>query len=177
MNDSIHHSIDPEDMQRRRFLKRAVGILSVPLAAVFGYPLVAALVGSIYRKSPLAFSKTPGFTAAPEGQPIELSFDYVKTDAYLRQDVVEDVWVIKHSPVKATVFSPICPHMGCRYNWHSKMQEFICPCHGSVFSVTGKVLGGPSPRPLDTLSYKIEGGTLYVEWERFEPGIAEKVRI
>jgi Rieske Fe-S protein len=67
--------------------------------------------------------------------------------------------------------------LGCRTNWHPELQKFICPCHNSIFSITGKVLGGPSPRPLDTLSHKVEEGTLYVQWEQFETGIPEKVRI
>lgn len=177
MNGPTPESEKPEALRRRTFLARACGILAAPLAAVIGYPLVASLVGTIYRKSILQFSKTPGFPGAPDGQPAELSFPYIKTDAYLRTQTTEQVWVIKHTPTNATVFSPICPHMGCRYNWHPRLQKFICPCHGSIFSITGKVLGGPAPRPLDTLPHKIENDTLYVEWERFEPGIPEKVRI
>ena len=177
MNGSTAESEGPVELGRRRFLARACGILAAPLAAVIGYPLVASLVGTIYRKSKLHYSKTPGFTSAPEGRPVELSFTYIKTDAYLRTESTEAVWVIKQTPSEATVFSPLCPHMGCRYEWHPRLQKFICPCHGSIFSITGKVLGGPAPRPLDTLPHKIEDGTLHVEWERFEPGIFEKVRI
>jgi quinol-cytochrome oxidoreductase complex cytochrome b subunit len=39
----------------------------------------------------------------------------------------------------------------------------------------GNVLGGPSPRPLDTLPGKIEDGILYVQWEQFRVGAPEKV--
>jgi len=127
-----------------------------------GYPLVASLVGPIYRESKLQFAKTPGFADAPQGQPAKLEFTNVVTDAYLRTETSQEVWVIKHSPTEATVFSPICPHMGCRSNWNAESKKFICPCHGSIFSITGKVEGGPSPRALDTLTYKIENGALYV---------------
>jgi menaquinol-cytochrome c reductase iron-sulfur subunit len=155
----------------------ACGILAAPLAVVIGYPLAASLVGTIYRKSKLQFSKTPGFDGAPQGQPIKLSFTDVETDAYLRTATSQEVWVVKHSSSEATVFSPICPHMGCRSNWHPELKKFVCPCHGSVFSIDGKVEGGPSPRSLDTLSNKIEEGALYVQWEQFETGIATKVRV
>jgi Rieske Fe-S protein len=164
-------------MGRRKFLVCACGILAAPLAVAVGYPLVASLVGPIYRESKLQFSKAPGFADAPQGQPIQLTFTDVETDAYLRTETGGAVWVIKHSPTEATVFSPICPHMGCRSNWHPELKKFICPCHNSIFSITGKVEGGPSPRALDTLSHKIEGGALYVQWERFETGIAKKIRI
>jgi Rieske Fe-S protein len=39
------------------------------------------------------------------------------------------------------------------------------------------VISGPAPRPLDTLSHKIENGKLYVEWERFRVGVSGKVRV
>jgi menaquinol-cytochrome c reductase iron-sulfur subunit len=166
-----------EATERRRFLAQAVGILAAPIAVVLGWPLVASVIGPMYRKSRAYYSKVAGFDAAPLGQPIALQFPYEKTDAYLREDVMQDVWVVKHAPGEATVFSPICPHMGCRFNWHPQRQAFVCPCHGSIFSVTGRVLGGPAPRPLDTLPHRIEGDTLWVEWERFEPGIPGKVVI
>lgn len=177
MNGWTPDSVTPEEMGRRKFLVRACGIVAAPLAVVIGYPLVASLVGTIYRRSKLLFSKTSGFSNAPQGQPIKLNFPYVETDAYLRTETSEEVWVIKQSPSEATVFSPICPHMGCRTDWHPGLKKFICPCHNSIFSITGKVESGPSPRALDTLSHKIENGALYVQWEHFETGTAKKIRI
>jgi menaquinol-cytochrome c reductase iron-sulfur subunit len=177
MNGSTPESETPEEVGRRKFLVCACAILAAPLAVVIGYPMATTLVGTIYRKSKLQFSKTSGFSSAPQGQPIKLNFTYVETDAYLRTQTSEDVWVIKDAASKVTVFSPVCPHMGCRYNWNPEMKKFICPCHGSVFSSTGKVLAGPSPRPLDTLPHKIEDGVLYVEWEQFKTGASDKVRV
>jgi hypothetical protein len=96
MNSASLESETPEDMGRRKFLMCACGILSAPLAVAIGYPLAASLVGTIYRKSKLQFSKTAGFSGAPQGQPIKLNFTYVETDAYLRTETSEEVWVIKH---------------------------------------------------------------------------------
>lgn len=177
MNGSAPESETPYAMRRRKFLMCACGIVAAPLAMVIGYPLAASLVGTIYRQSKLQFSKASGFASAPQGQPVKLNFTDVETDAYLRTETSEAVWVIKHSPAKATVFSPVCPHMGCRSNWNPEMKKFICPCHGSIFSITGAVEGGPAPRAMDTLSHKIENGVLYVQWERFETGVAKKIRI
>lgn len=165
------------EIARRTFLARATGILTLPLTLVIATPLVGSLVGPIYRKAKARFASVPGFEGVSIGEPADLRFPYTKTDAYLVEHVVEDAWVIKHSATSATVFSPICPHMGCRYEWDGGTQQFVCPCHGSVFSITGEVLAGPAPRPLDTLPYKIENGALEVKWERFEPGIAKKVRM
>jgi Rieske Fe-S protein len=42
-----------------------------------------------------------------------------------------------------------CTHLGCTVNWKDEDNAFLCPCHDAKFDVTGKVLGGPPPRPLD----------------------------
>ncbi len=45
--------------------------------------------------------------------------------------------------------SNVCTHLGCivaAVDW-----GFQCPCHGSKFDKSGKVIGGPAPRPLPWL--------------------------
>jgi Rieske Fe-S protein len=177
MDDAPLMTGDPDENGRRRFLACACGIMAAPLAVVTACPLAAALVGTIYRKPPLQFSKASGFAEAPIGQPVKVSFTHEEVDAYLRSQTSDTAWVIKQGPTAATVFSPICPHMGCRSDWNPAAKAFVCPCHNSVFSISGEVVGGPSPRPLDTLSHKIEDGALYIQWERFATGISDKVRI
>jgi menaquinol-cytochrome c reductase iron-sulfur subunit len=98
-------------------------------------------------------------------------------DAYRHETTVHSVWVVKRSPDEVTVFSPICTHLGCYFKWDAGTGHFECPCHGSVFSMDGKVLGGPAPRPLDTLPAKIENGVLLISWEQFKVGIQEKVPV
>ena len=37
-----------------------------------------------------------------------------------------------------------CPHLGCNLFFNEKEKTWDCPCHGSRFSVDGKVIDGPS---------------------------------
>jgi len=56
-----------------------------------------------------------------------------------------------------------CTHLGCTVNWRADEQQFVCPCHASVFDATGGVLTAPAPRPLDTYEISIENRTIMVD--------------
>ena len=39
---------------------------------------------------------------------------------------------------------PRCPHLGCKLKWNPTEHSWDCPCHGSRFSDSGKLLDGPA---------------------------------
>jgi len=174
---SLQQDIGEKDSARRRFFKAAVGVLTSLATVALAAPLVATLIGPMYRRQKVGFASVGRLDALPQGEPVNLTFSYQSEEAYMRQTSLQDVWVVKHSPTEVTVFSPICTHLGCHLGWDAQERQFRCPCHGSVFSMEGKVLAGPAPRPLDTLPSRIENGELLVEWERFEPGVRQKVQV
>ena len=42
-----------------------------------------------------------------------------------------------------------CTHLGCTLNYDPVSQRFRCPCHGSVFDLSGERLAGPARKPLE----------------------------
>ncbi|MDR0704940.1 MAG: Rieske 2Fe-2S domain-containing protein [Planctomycetaceae bacterium] len=81
-----------------------------------------------------------------------------------------------------SAFHSLCPHAGCMIQIGTKKnpqtgndeEMFYCPCHAAHFDLNGKRLDGVSPRDLDSLEVKIENGKVFVKFENFTFGIAEK---
>ena len=70
--------------------------------------------------------------------------------------------MVKQADNSVVAYGPQCTHLGCAYHWDDGKTEFLCPCHNSLFSLDGKVISGPAPRPLDRYETKIEGNKLLV---------------
>ena len=59
--------------------------------------------------------------------------------------------------------SAVCTHLGCLVHWKDKGEPGMkmgdnlhCACHDAFFDLkTGKVLGGPAPRPLQVFPVKV----------------------
>jgi len=42
----------------------------------------------------------------------------------------------------------VCTHLGCVVPWNQAEKKYKCPCHGSQYDGTGKVVRGPAPLSL-----------------------------
>jgi cytochrome b6-f complex iron-sulfur subunit len=59
-----------------------------------------------------------------------------------------------------------CTHLGCTVPWVEADRQFACPCHASVFDITGEVLSPPADRALDMFAVRIENGVVKVDLSR-----------
>jgi len=77
-----------------------------------------------------------------------------------------DRMIVVNGASGVAVFSSTCPHLGCRIN-RTEGTELVCPCHGSRFSLQGKVAHGPSMRGLRALPFELDraNGVLRVTLE------------
>lgn len=165
------------DGGRRRVLKLGLGALGLGLVAVPGVPALGFMTHPMSagtggtRGAFLPAGKRAGFGAAPVR--VDLYAD--KVDAWNKTPNVKlgSCWVLERDG-KLTAFSTVCPHLGCAVDFDAGAQKFKCPCHRSDFGLDGSVETGPSPRPLDTLEVKEEGGLVAIRLERFRLGVAQK---
>lgn len=177
MGDDLNpQTIEQAESARRSFLKWLLGAIVFINGLVVGAPYLRVIFSRAKIKKS-EWTEVAALSSLPIGRPKDLKFMVPTEDAYLRGTALRSVWAIRHSQQDITIFSPICPHLGCYYKWDEQTASFECPCHASVYDINGRVLGGPAPRPLDTLPYKIENGMVYVQWEQFKVGTPEKIRI
>lgn len=45
---------------------------------------------------------------------------------------------------KVYLVSVRCPHLGCALAWNPEERSWDCPCHGSRFDYTGRLISGPA---------------------------------
>lgn len=59
--------------------------------------------------------------------------------------------------------SSVCTHQGCEVSYNSSAGNLPCPCHGSLFSISGSVLNGPADAPLTSYPIEQEGDILKID--------------
>ena len=60
--------------------------------------------------------------------------------------------------------SLVCTHLGCIVTYNDSDERFDCPCHGSKFTLEGKVTKAPAPRSLDWFQVtQLPSGQLMVD--------------
>ena len=94
------------------------------------------------------------------GAPVAMVFRRNRVDGWKIYSEKGTAWVVKQASGGITAFGPQCTHLGCAYHWDERKNEFLCPCHNSLFAVDGSVVSGPAPRPLDRYDTRMQGNTL-----------------
>lgn len=99
------------------------------------------------------------FLAACGSEPSE---EVAKTQVPVGSAVILDRFIIAQPTAGNFVaYSAVCPHQGSKITQVLDDGSVRCPAHGSVFDVaSGKVLSGPSDKPLTTATLTEEGDTL-----------------
>ncbi len=137
---------------RRSFLKKLwIGLGIVALAEMLG--VIAAY---LWPKKQKADAETPGkiITAGAAEK-----FEKDSVTAFRRGQF----YLICLDDGGFMALSRKCTHLGCTVPWVASEKKFICPCHSSVFDISGAVVKSPAPRPLDMFAVMIENGIVKVD--------------
>lgn len=122
--------------------------------------------------------RTVALDQLPEGKPRKVQLVSDVRDAWkLEKDAtLGAVWLVRNGDA-VRALAVVCPHLGCSIGPDASGQGFACPCHDSSFDIDGKRRDGPSPRDMDVLATRVEGGIVSVDFRRFRQGIEERIEI
>ncbi|HZT30999.1 MAG TPA: ubiquinol-cytochrome c reductase iron-sulfur subunit [Bryobacteraceae bacterium] len=160
----------PRTSRRDFYLAAIYGLWSLMAAALSLPALIYLLLPPKLRKES-DWVEVGDISALQPEVPVEMVFRRNRIDGWKVISEKSTAWVVKRSLNQVVAFGPQCTHLGCAYHWDETKNEFICPCHTSVFSVDGKVVSGPAPRPLDRYVAKVENNKLFLgALHESEPG-------
>ncbi len=192
----------PAEQTRRTFMVQATIALGGVIGLGIAIPVVTSLIPSAdalgANWSPLTADELADLKKATE-KPIKVSFAVKSKDGYLPEASTDEfVWAVKtdEATMRAkrpdlfegadkvpypvvnmgfVVFSPICPHLGCRYAWSDQLNKFACPCHGSQYTNLGVHTAGPAQRGLDPLPLRDQSGTAEITWIQYEQNVPDHI--
>ena len=141
-------------IKRRDFLgKAAIG--------TFLFATAAACFGALRLIVPKVFSEPPNYykIGEPEGFPL----------GEVRVPTGKNVYVF-HDENGYYAISAKCTHLGCIIK-HTP-DGFLCPCHGSRFTLNGHVISGSASKTLDwyAMSLAPDGQLVVDEGEKIKTG-------
>jgi menaquinol-cytochrome c reductase iron-sulfur subunit len=137
----------PDNVSRRSFYAVAIQGLGALITAALAIPAAMYLLMKPRTKKAGQWVEAAAMDQLQAHKPEEVVFRRTRVDG----------WRVF---TEKTAFAPQCTHLGCAYHWDDSKKYFLCPCHTSAFSIEGKVLSGPAPRPLDMFEARIDNGKL-----------------
>jgi menaquinol-cytochrome c reductase iron-sulfur subunit len=160
----MHAASSSEQLRpkRRNFLVAAIYALMSLVAAALGFPALLYLFVPPSKKKEGAWVDAGTLEQLESNRPVEVTFRRNRIDGWKVFSEKASAWVVKRKGSQVTAFSPTCTHLGCAYHWEDSRNQFVCPCHGSYFSIDGEVIAGPAPRPLDQVEVKLEGNRVWL---------------
>lgn len=151
-----------EGISRRSFYIGAIYGIWGMIGAALGLPAIVYLFLPPKAKQESNFVEIGDVTKLAPNAPMEMVFRRNRVDGWKIQSEKSTAWVVKQADNRVVAFGPQCTHLGCAYHWEESKNQFLCPCHSSLFSMDGKVVSGPAPRPLDRFETKVEGNKLLI---------------
>ncbi len=133
---------------RREFLQKILALLGLTTFVSFLYPFFK------YFSPPAGESgaKTLVLSKAdiPAGDSKEIVFNNTPC-------------VVINRPDKGfVVLSRVCTHLGCLVDYQKDKKRLLCPCHAGSYDLSGGVISGPPPKPLQQFPFRVEGDSIII---------------
>jgi Rieske Fe-S protein len=110
--------------------------VTIDLNKVIGCGAAASLPAPVAGVVTLSFTDYPGLQD-PGGQVVG------RPDGF-----ADSLIVFRIDATTVAALSSVCTHLGCDVAYDPVRGDMECPCHGSLFSTAGALVGGPALRGL-----------------------------
>jgi Rieske Fe-S protein len=180
----IPGAFEGETITRRRFMTATVHTAGAISAAAFTLPALGFAIGPIFKTAPHRWETvgTVGYFPDNNYIPVVITLtpgigEAGKSTVYIRKFNPEIDTDRYDQGTPYIAISSRCAHLGCPVRWVDAAERFICPCHGGVYDLLGRRVGGPPVRPLDRFYTRVVGEYVQVgprfsvnsELRRFSP--------
>jgi menaquinol-cytochrome c reductase iron-sulfur subunit len=145
---------------RRAFFVTMMYGLWVAIATALSIPAAIYLFFPPKLRRENEWAEAGDVTKMVPDSPVEMVFRRNRIDGWRILSEKSTAWAVKLDNGEIIALAPQCTHLGCAYHWDDPKKQFLCPCHNSVFSIDGKVVSGPAPRPLDRFEAKVQNNKL-----------------
>ena len=183
VNKGGHSPAKSDGFPRREFCSLALGTAIVAAPTVVGLRVVLSPLFNGASEGILARLTTLD-SLVVGGPPQAFKVIADKSDAWTTyKDLpLGLVYAQRVADRKVVVFSASCPHAGCAVEYRNegdRGEHYYCPCHESSFKTDGSLApdNTQAKRGLDTLEVigeKLEQGEVWIRFQKFKAGIAEK---
>jgi Rieske Fe-S protein len=184
LDRQIPGAFEGETVTRRRFMTGSAHTAGAIAAGAFTLPALGFAVGPIFKSTPHHWETVGriGQFSANNYIPVVMTLtpgigEAGKTTVYIRKFNPEIDTDPYDRNIPYIAISSRCAHVGCPVRWVDAAERFICPCHGGVYDLLGRRVGGPPVRPLDRFYTRVVGEDVQVgprfsvnsELRRFSP--------
>ena len=139
----------PDSLSRRVFLEGCAATLGVTLVGCSSPSGDSGKTQALAQGNGFVIKEATQVGILENGQ--ALSFEFPEQVAGL---------LFRTKAGQLGAVNAVCTHAGCIVNWSAQDADkaFGCPCHGSVFTIDGKVAQGPANQPLARYNVKLQNG-------------------
>ena len=135
---------------RRHFVRACIGLATMPVLAACA-SLAAVRVPVSGGRARLALASHPELSRP--GGALKI----------LPDGASAPVLVVARDDGTFLALSTVCTHRGCEVELSG--ARVVCPCHGSTYDRSGKVLRGPAERSLSSVDVRLAEGILEIDLE------------
>jgi Rieske Fe-S protein len=135
----------PDAIKRRTFLDLVLGVGFVSTALSFFYPLWRYLI------PPASAEPTTNSVVAGKAA------DFKANSGAVVKFGSKPAIIVRTPDGELRAFSAVCTHLDCTVQYKPDTSQIWCACHNGLYDLSGSVVSGPPPRPLESFTVNLRG--------------------